>query len=206
MIRQLGPYAAPSDYVKLLESAYRLVEDGEEIFARFLSTHQKSGEKASEYLQRLQVLVSTAIKRGGIAKADANKQLMRQFQCGCWDQYLILALQLRLKTETPPDFSDFLLQVRTEEDRRAAKQDHMQRHLGSTKPKSAMNKQLVNETSFSHDEKDNVLQTYTAETEALHKQVAELKMQLTSKREQRRQNHAMPCQPRSQLKRPPQLE
>uniref|UniRef100_A0A8C1SFS8 CCHC-type domain-containing protein n=1 Tax=Cyprinus carpio TaxID=7962 RepID=A0A8C1SFS8_CYPCA len=52
LIRQLGPDAAPRDYVKLLDSAYGLVEDGEEIFARFLNTHQNTGEKASEYLQR----------------------------------------------------------------------------------------------------------------------------------------------------------
>jgi len=121
LIRQLGPDAAPHGYVKLLDSAYGLVEDGEEIFARFLSTHQNTGEKASEYLQRLQVLITTAMQRDGIAKADANKQLLRQFRRGCWDQSLILALQLGLKTENPPDFSDFLLQVRTEEDRRTAK-------------------------------------------------------------------------------------
>uniref|UniRef100_A0A8C9ZYY6 RRM domain-containing protein n=1 Tax=Sander lucioperca TaxID=283035 RepID=A0A8C9ZYY6_SANLU len=136
LIRQLGPDAAPRNYVKLLDSAYGLIEDGEEIFARFLSTHQNTGEKASEYLQRLQVLITTAIKRGGIAKADANKQLLRQFWRGCWDQSLILALQLGLKTENPPDFTDFLLQVRTEEDQRAAKQDRMQRHLGTHFPHS----------------------------------------------------------------------
>lgn len=51
LIRQLSPYADPCDYVKLIDSAYGLVEDGDEIFARFLSTHQNTGEKASEYLQ-----------------------------------------------------------------------------------------------------------------------------------------------------------
>ncbi|XP_048059445.1 paraneoplastic antigen Ma1 homolog [Megalobrama amblycephala] len=190
LIRQLGPHADPCDYVKLIDSAYGLVEDGDEIFARFLGTHQNTGEKASEYLQRLQVLITTATKRGGIDKADANKQLLRQFRRGCWDQSLILALQLGLKTETPPDFSEFLLQVRTEEDRRAAKHDRMQRHLGTTKPKSFLNMQLVNEAPCSQDASANVLQTIITETEALRKQVAELKMQLTKKKEQRRQRHA----------------
>lgn len=189
LIRQLIPDAAPRNYVKLLDSAYGLIEAGEEIFARFLSTHQNTAEKASEYLQRLQVLI-TAIKRGGIVKADANKQLLRQFWRGCWDQSLILALQLGLKTENPPDFTDFLLQVRTEEDRRAAKQDRMQRHLGSTKPRSSLNMQLAHEPPFSDDASANVLQTYVTETEALRKQVAELKMQLTKKKDQRRQKHA----------------
>lgn len=190
LVSQLGPDSAPSDYVKLLESAYGLVEDGEEIFARFLSTHQNAGERASDYLQRLQVLITTAIKRGGIVKADANNQLLRQFRRGWWDQSLILSLQLSLKTETPPDFSEFLFRVRTEEDRRAAKQDRMHRHLGSTRPRS-MNMQLVEEASFSHDSSPDVLQTYINETETLRKQVAELQMQLTNKREQRKQKHAM---------------
>lgn len=35
-----------------MESAYGLVEDGDEIFAKFLNTHQNSGEKA-KYLQSL---------------------------------------------------------------------------------------------------------------------------------------------------------
>ncbi|XP_028811573.1 zinc finger CCHC domain-containing protein 12-like [Denticeps clupeoides] len=188
LIRQLGPDAAPCDYVKLLESAYGLVEDGEEIFAKFLSTHQNTGERASEYLQRLQVLISTAIRRGGIAKADANRQLMRQFQRGCWDQSLILTLQLGCKPEAP-DFSDFLLQLRTEEDRRATKQDRMQRHFSNIKIKSSMNMQLLNDPPSSHDANANVLQAYITETEALRKQVAELKVQLTNKREQRKQNY-----------------
>lgn len=190
LISQLGPDAAPRNYVKLLDSAYGLIEDGEEIFARFLGTHQNTGEKASEYLQRLQVLITTAIKRGGIAKTDANKQLLRQFWRGCWDQSLILALQLGFKSESPPDFSDFLLQVRTEEDRRAAKQDRMQRHLGSVKPRSFLNTQLAHELPFSDGASANVLQTYVTETEALREQVAQLKMQLTKKKDQRRQKHA----------------
>lgn len=76
LIRQIDPDAAPCDYVKLLDSAYGYVDDGEEIFARFLGNHQNTEEKASEYLQRLMVLITTAKKRGGIAKADANKQLL----------------------------------------------------------------------------------------------------------------------------------
>lgn len=189
LVRQLGPYAAPRDYVKLLDSAYGLVEDGEEIFARFLNTHQNPGEKASEFLQRLQVLLTTAIQRGGITHADANKHLLRQFQRGCWDQSLTLAFQLELKSETPPDFSNFLLQLRTEEDRRATKLDRMQRHFGSTKAKSSVNMQLVPEVPPSYDAGASALQTYISETEDLKKQVAELKMQLSKKKEQRKQKH-----------------
>lgn len=48
VVKQLGSTAPPQDYVKLLDSAYGLVEDGDEIFARFLNTHQDTGEKASD--------------------------------------------------------------------------------------------------------------------------------------------------------------
>lgn len=46
LIRQLGPGSSPRDYMRLLQSAYGLVDDGEEIFAKFLNTHQDSGEKS----------------------------------------------------------------------------------------------------------------------------------------------------------------
>lgn len=40
LVRQLGPHASPRDYVKILDSAYGLMEDGEKIFVRLLNTHQ----------------------------------------------------------------------------------------------------------------------------------------------------------------------
>lgn len=86
VVRQLGSSAHPRDYVKLLDSAYGLVEDGEEIFVKFLNTHRNSGEKASEYLQRLQVLLSTAVKRNGVSQSAASHHLLKQFKRGCWDQ------------------------------------------------------------------------------------------------------------------------
>ncbi|RXN32385.1 coiled-coil domain-containing protein 102B-like [Labeo rohita] len=47
---------------------------------------------------------------------------------------------------------------------------------------------LVNEAPCSQDASANVLQTISTETKALQKQVARLKMQLTKKKEQRRQS------------------
>lgn len=92
--------APPRDYVKLLDSAYGLVEDGDEIFALFLNTNQDPGEKASDYLQRLQTLLSTAVKRNGVKQSSADRQLLKQFQRGCWDHLLILTLQLEAKAKT----------------------------------------------------------------------------------------------------------
>lgn len=178
VVRQLGSSAHPTEYVKLLDSAYGLVEDGDEIFARFLNTHQNSGEKASEYLQRLQVLLSTAIKRNGVNQSSASHHLLKQFKRGCWDHNLIM--QLELKSEKQLDFAELLLLLRTEEDRRAAKFDRMHRHLGATKSRATANVQSV--PDLPPDSYAGVLQAYISETENLKKQLAELKLQLGSKK------------------------
>ncbi|KAK0156503.1 Paraneoplastic antigen Ma1 [Merluccius polli] len=187
VVRQLGSSAHPREYVKLLDSAYGLVEDGDEIFARFLNTHQNSGEKASEYLQRLQVLLSTAVKRDGVSQSSASQNLLKQFKRGCWDHTFIM--QLELKPEKHLDFAELLLQLRTEEDRRATKFDRMHRHFGASKPKVTANVHSVPNLHPYDDPNGSVLQAYIAETESLKKQVAELKLQLSTKAPKKRQKN-----------------
>uniref|UniRef100_A0A3B5B306 CCHC-type domain-containing protein n=1 Tax=Stegastes partitus TaxID=144197 RepID=A0A3B5B306_9TELE len=185
VVRQLGTSAHPRQYVQLLDSAYGLVEDGEEVFAKFLNTYQNAGEKASDYLQRLQSLLCTAVKRGGAKQVNADRHLLKQFKRGCWDHSLVL--QLELKNETPPNFAELLLQVRTEEDRRATKHDRMQRHFSSSKTKPSVNIHSVPDISLS-DSNNSLLQSYISETESLRKQVAQLQMQLSNKRYKKEKN------------------
>lgn len=189
VVRQLGSSAHPREYVKLLDSAYGLVEDGDEIFARFLNTHQNSGEKASEYLQRLQVLLSTAVKRDGVSQSSASHHLLKQFKRGCWDQTLIM--QLELKPEKHLDFAELLLLLRTEEDRRATKLDRMHRHFGASKSKATVNVHSVSDMSPYGDPSPSVLQAYITETESLKQQLAELKLQLSTKKP-KKQKHREP--------------
>ena len=192
VVRQLGSSAHPRDYTRLLESAYGIVEDGEEIFAKFLNTNQDPGEKASSYLQRLQTLLSIAMKRGGVKPSAVNRHLMKQFKRGCWDHDFVL--QLELKSEKSLDFADLLLQLRTEEDKRATKLDRMNRHLGSSKTKTSMSAQSVVNTTCVSEYNANTLQAYVLETENLRKQVAALQMQLDSKkhRKEKKQRPAVP--------------
>lgn len=189
IVKQLGSQSPPQDYVKLLQSAYGLVDDGEEIFARFLSTHQDAGEKASEYIQRLQTLLSTAIRRGGVSEANANRQLYKQFVRGCWDQTLLLTLQQKLRNDPAPKFSELLLELRTEEERRSLKVDRMQRHLGGFKAKPLAQFHGIPDPTPTTNQDTDLMQKYISETENLRKQVAELKLQLTEKRAQRRKKH-----------------
>lgn len=136
IVKPLGTNATPVAYLTQLESAFGVVEDGEELFATFLGSNQNSGEKSSVYLNRLQALLTKAVSRGGVSAAESDKYLLRQFCRGCWDQSLIIGLQLEHRKASPPSFPELLLLLRTEEDRRAAKMDRMKKHLGSTKAAS----------------------------------------------------------------------
>lgn len=51
IVKSIAPQAPSKEYLLLLDSAYATVEDGDELFARFLNNHENAGEKASDYLQ-----------------------------------------------------------------------------------------------------------------------------------------------------------
>lgn len=121
VIRHLGPEASPSCYLQLLDSAFGLVEDGEELFARFMNTLQNMGEKPSAYLQRLQLALSLAVRAGGVPAHNADKHLLKQFCRGCWENSLLVDLQLECKRDSPPPFAELLLLLRTAEDKQEAK-------------------------------------------------------------------------------------
>ena len=133
VVKPLGISSPPSAYVTQLESAFGVVEDGEELFAAFLSSNQNHGEKPSAYLNRLHTLLTKTISRGGASVRNSNEHLLRQFCRGCWDQSIIIGLQLGPKKSNPPSFCEFLLMLRAEEDRRSAKLDRMKKHLGASK-------------------------------------------------------------------------
>nr|XP_023673778.1 uncharacterized protein LOC111847105 [Paramormyrops kingsleyae] len=102
VVKGLRPDSSPSTYLQLLDSAFGTVEDGEELFAQFLNTLQDPGERPSTYLHRLQVAISLAVKRGGVAPLLVDKHLLKQFCRGCWDNALLSTLQLEQRKSSPP--------------------------------------------------------------------------------------------------------
>lgn len=147
VVKPLGVTAAPSTYVTQLDSAFGVVEDGEELFTAFLGSNQNSGEKPSVFLSRLHSLLTRVVSRGGAPGKNVNELILKQFIRGCWDQSLIISLQLEQKKSSPPSFPELLLMLRTEEDRRTAKLDRMKRHLGTTKAAAYAH---VNMSTFDH--------------------------------------------------------
>lgn len=176
VVKPLGISSPPSVYVTQLDSAFGVVEDGEELFAAFLSSNQNNGEKPSAYLSRLHSLLSRAISRGGVSPENSNDHLLRQFCRGCWDQSIIIGLQLEPKRSNPPTFPEFLLMLRTEEDRRSAKLDRMKKHLGASK--ANMYAHHVFDMSSYDCEAVPLPNTKQNETSKLEKKVNELSKQL----------------------------
>jgi len=133
VVKQLGPQASPTDYLQLLDSAFGTIDDTALLFAKFMNTLQDAGEKPSHYLNRLQVILSQAVKRGGVASTEQDHNLLRQFCRGCWDSTMLTGLHLEQRKHNPPSFPELLLLLRTEEDRQAAKAVCMRQHLGVPK-------------------------------------------------------------------------
>ncbi|CAL9701145.1 unnamed protein product [Knipowitschia caucasica] len=198
IVKPLGTNATPQAYLTQLESAFGVVEDGEELFATFLGSNQNAGEKPSVYLGRLQTLLTKAVTRGGVAAAESDKYLLRQFCRGCWDQSLIIGLQLEHRKPNPPSFPELLLLLRTEEDRRAAKMDRMKKHLGSTKAAAHVHSVMsmpvfepeAAPTTTKKHETDSKLEKEVAE---LRKQVAKL-IQQGNKGERHEEVQSRPAQ------------
>ncbi|XP_038135185.1 uncharacterized protein LOC119779585 [Cyprinodon tularosa] len=133
-IKGLGPNTLPAVLLRHLDSAFGTVQDGEELYAQFLNILQNPGETASSYLQRLQLMLTTVWKRGVTAN-DMDRQLLKQFVRGCWNNDIITKLQLEQRRGNPPPFSELLLLLRTEEDRQQAKELLMKKYIGSSSSK-----------------------------------------------------------------------
>lgn len=104
-----------------------------------METHQNNGEKASDYLRRLQALLQEILERDGVTKQDAGSQLLKQFLRDCWDDSMITALHLKELLSDPfkliPTFSELLLKIRTHEKESQLKEVRRKRHMGVTSTK-----------------------------------------------------------------------
>lgn len=150
LIKGLGPDTLPTVLLRVLDSAFGTVQDGEELYAQFLNILQNPGERPSVYLQRLQLTLNTVVKRGGIPAAETDRHLLKQFVRGCWDNAVITKLQLEQRRDNPPPFSELLLLLRTEEDRQQVKETLMKKHIGSGSSKPKVNIQSQSTCSCGH--------------------------------------------------------
>lgn len=184
IVKPLGPQALPTAYLELLDSAFGIVQDGDELFAVFLSTFQNTGETPSQFLHRLQTVLTKVLKRGGLSANEADRHLLRQFCRGCWDNVLIADLQLERKRDNPPPFTELLLQLRIEEDKQAAKENRMKKHLGASKQRA--NVHLLAASSLETDTSAD------SDITELRKQLTQLQSQLTRQKAKKAESNASP--------------
>lgn len=177
MVKHLSPDTLPDIYLHQLDSAFGTVQDGDELYAKFMDTFQDAGEKPSAFLQRLQAALNLTVKRGGVRVTEVNRHLLNQFCRGCWDNSLISDLQLKQKKANPPSFAELLLLLRTEEDHEAAKTQRMKQHLGSAKQRVSSHSQIAH---CDQGEEKGLLCALTTITQQLAKQMADVQNQLAS--------------------------
>lgn len=175
LVRHLSSDTLPAVYLQTLESAFGSVQDGEELYVKFMDTFQDAGEQPSAYLQRLQVALSLAVKRGGVAEADVNRHLLTQFCRGCWNDTLISELQLKQKKSCPPAFAELPLLLRTEEDREVSKNLRLKQHLGAAKFKVGAHAQFAHRDR----EEQGAIAALTTVTQQLAQQLADVQKQLS---------------------------
>ena len=117
-VKAIGPL---SEVLDVLDNLYGSVVDGQELLIRFHTTYQEEKESASEYVQRIYLLVIESSEKGGAILGDVPKLLLSQFIRGCRDEALIAKLKLEEKVGAPPSFAVLLLSIRREESKMVEK-------------------------------------------------------------------------------------
>lgn len=121
-VRLNDPDATPSDYLKAMENAFGTPESGEDLYFAFRSMHQQSGEKLSDFLQRLERSLRRVLHRGGISPLRMDQVRLEQLIRGSAQSDMILVhLRLRERKERPPTFLQLLNEIREEEEYEASR-------------------------------------------------------------------------------------
>uniref|UniRef100_A0A8C6M378 CCHC-type domain-containing protein n=1 Tax=Nothobranchius furzeri TaxID=105023 RepID=A0A8C6M378_NOTFU len=200
LVKGLSSNTLPSVVLSVLDSAFGTVQDGEELYAQYLNILQNPGERPSAYLQRLQLTLSTVVKQGGLAAADMDKHLLKQFCRGCWDNTILTKLQLEQQKNNPPPFSDLLLWLRTEEDRQTAKESLMRKHIGLSKQKANIQSQST--CSCGHSTASEELKEMKKQLQTLQQQMSQLlsRKNSTESKFKPRQNNPSHSSPQANTK------
>lgn len=112
-----NPNATAIEYMKALETAFGTTESAPDLMARFRNTFQNEGEKLSDYLLRLDKLLHTVYRKGGIELSEMNRTRIGQIARGALAHDMV-ALRIRMiyKLRDPPTFTELLLEIREDED------------------------------------------------------------------------------------------
>lgn len=116
-VRMADENVGPAECLNALQSAFGMAETGEDLYFSFRLMQQKQREKLSDFLQRLEQVLTKVIKRSGIRAVEANKARLEQLIRGAVASDLMLVqLRLRERRSNPPSFLDLLSEIHVEEE------------------------------------------------------------------------------------------
>ncbi|XP_054862316.1 uncharacterized protein LOC129347852 [Amphiprion ocellaris] len=121
-VRFNNPNATSLDYLDILENTFGTPESGEELYFAFRMLCQHPAEKLSEFLRRLERVLTKVIQKGGLQLATANRVRLDQLIKGATrSDLMILNLRLRERRDNPPTFLQLLNEIRLEEEHEASR-------------------------------------------------------------------------------------
>lgn len=166
-VRANDPDASPQEYIEALERAFGTSETPEDMYFSFRALRQSSGERLSDFLRRVERLLTKVVDRGGLRTSQRDSARVEQLLRGAIESDLmLLQLRLRERKNNPPSFLELLKEIRQEEDQQIVRK------------KSAPNpaKPMVRQVRVDEEAKltDREVQDLKAQIELLQSQVSEL--------------------------------
>lgn len=124
-VRMLNPDTSLMEYIQAIDSIFGTSESAEDLYLSFRSLYQKPGERLSEFLRRLERLLSKVVQRGGLPVDAIDKVRLEQLIKGATESDLmLLQLNLRDRRDKPPSFLSLLKEIREEEQLEMTRQSH----------------------------------------------------------------------------------
>lgn len=116
-VRSSEPEAGPRTYLDALNTAFGSAESAEDLYFSFRLLQQRSGEKLSDFLRRLEKTLTKVVQMGGLPSRDRDRARVEQLLRGAVASDLLLVqLRLRERKCNPPSFLELLGEIRAEEE------------------------------------------------------------------------------------------
>lgn len=177
------------DMITFLDTVFGPVLDGGDLFVKFLTTNQESKEGTGEYLIRLYTMGLKVVQHNKLTLQDLSKYVLEQFARGSHDEQLLdkLKVEERVHEGRIPEYSSFLLEVRTAEAKRTEKRLRLKAN-GTSKSEVAVAKACSSSDPV------------TEELRSLRQELAKLKAQTKSHDQAKQQKSNGNAKPSSTAK------
>lgn len=115
-LRLSEPEESAEEYLEALDSAFLSAESDEDHYFSFHLIHQKANEKLSDFVQRLEPILTKVVKKGSISVRDKDRVRVEKLLRGAVDlDPMLLQLQLRERRRDLPNVLDLLSEIKQEE-------------------------------------------------------------------------------------------